>query len=179
MSDDTVVTKEVGEHVSRRRSLSRRDMIKRTAVAGAAVAWAVPVVEVLGSRAASASGVTSSVVVTFTFPATAPYYFNGTTITIAYVMNGTPESTVYLVSDNGVVEFQSSSTVKSDPFNLTANLLVPVPNSTELAAAQLSGTVPATDSVSSVEVTISGSQIKQSAQSVDPGVPFFIVAGQS
>lgn len=175
MSDDTVVTKEVGEHVSRRRSLSRRDMIKRTAVAGAAVAWAVPVVEVLGSRAASAVSATgtgtfgSSSAVTYSFSLA---NFDSSTITIDYEVGSTQETAVYTVSSTGGLAFvppssssSTKSTVSTDPFGLGIN------NS----ATQLSGNVPATDTLESVKITISVGSAQQT-QTANPSDQFIILA---
>ena len=174
MSDDTVVTKEVGEHVSRRRSLSRRDMIKRTAVAGAAVAWAVPVVEVLGSRVASAASATGTIglsnTVTYGFTIA---NFDSSTITIDYVVGSTSETAVYTVTSAGALEFVPSSatsttprsTVGADPFSLGINS----------TATKLSGTVPLSDTVDSVEITVSVGSAT-SSQPAKSGAAFFIVA---
>lgn len=175
MSDDIVVTNEVGEHVSRRRSLSRRDMIKRTAVAGAAVAWAVPVVEVLGSRVASASSATTSITsgaaVSYTFGVT---NFGGDTIQIDFEVGGTPEHASYNVAYADVMGIQSASvtfdasnsTVSSDPFGLSINS----------TATIISGSVPVADTAESVTVTTVYNGTGKFVQTANGGDPISIVA---
>lgn len=167
MSDDILVTNEVGEHVSRRRSLSRRDMIKRTAVAGAAVAWAVPVVEVLGSRVASAASATTSITsgsaVTYLFGVT---NFDGDTITVDYEAGTTQETAVYNVSSSGALSFNvSKSTVATDPFGFAINT----------TATQISGVVPGADTVESVTITVSAASGTQT-QTANGGDPIVIQA---
>ena len=164
MSDDTLVTNEVGEHVSRRRSLSRRDMIKRTAVAGAAVAWAVPVVEVLGSRVASASSATTNggglgSAVVYTVPGVSNLLSSTITVTYEVVSSGTQYTVDYGIDGSGNLTVAPSP----DVFNFAPTTGI---------GAKISGLVPTGDEVTVVSVTYTptGSTSSVTAQSAQPAL---------
>ncbi len=180
MSDETT-SPGAGQAVAHRRSLSRRDMIKRTAVAGAAVAWAVPVVEVLGTRAADASvtngsGASGSSSKTIAFFITYPGYsnFDGLDLIMSWTADGADLASYYNVS-GGVLSYLGTgdlnptstplynlTTYPKDPFSLQP----PVDgtysgvNSNNFSAtytSEITGSVPnlSTDALTSLAVGIS------------------------
>lgn len=129
----------------RRRGLSRRDVIKRGAIAGAAVAWAVPVVEAIGSPGAFAAGspvVSNICEALFSNLST----FKGTSFSITYTVSGGPPTVVtYSVSSSGVLSVTSGT----DVFHLTINS----------TATKISGTVPAADTIINITVSTTSDQV--------------------
>ncbi|MST32243.1 hypothetical protein GHK86_05835 [Acidimicrobiaceae bacterium USS-CC1] len=115
-------------------SISRREMLKKGAIVGGAVVWAVPAVELVGTRVAAAQSHHLEADCKVKVPGVStfrPTGTNKTTIVITYVHNKDPfnylTETVY-VSSGGVVTTSPSSnpeftfTLSSDGSTLSTNI---------------------------------------------------------
>jgi hypothetical protein len=118
---------------------SRREMLKKSAVAGGVALWAIPAVEVVGTKIAAAAG---SIPATCTVGPFGFTSFANASITFTYTQNGQAEQLVVAVNGAGTGFTVSSGT---DVFGLT----VPTPT-------EIKGTIPSADVLSAISVTVSG-----------------------
>jgi len=124
---------------------NRREMLKKTAIAGGVIAWSIPAIELIGSgiaAAASAPGVGALCTVTVPGVSTLlPSGSNTTTVTITYnasTQNGLTDTVT--ISPSGVVSYSGTKF----GFQLSDN-------NTLLASSELSG-----DTVTIVSVAVNG-----------------------
>lgn len=147
---------------------SRREMLKKSAVAGGVALWAIPAVEVVGTRiAAAASGphllancsVDVPGITTFV-PATG----NTTTIKITYYLDSAPTNTL-----TETVEVNSSGTVTNSSSAFTFTL--------GNDGSVLSANIPSSETVTIVSVVVNDVNYGSVTGSYSNCNPFEIVAG--
>lgn len=130
--------------------LSRREMLKKGAIIGGTVVWAVPAVEFVGTKLAAAQS--NPVPATcFVGPFTNASTFANSTVTFTYVVTATNAKETLVISVNSAA---TGFTIKSgsDPFGLT----LPAPS-------EIQGTIPSGDVLQgiSVQVVNGGTQSSQ------------------
>ena len=91
-------------------SISRRSMLKKTAIAGGVAMWAVPAVEMVGTKLAAAGSLAVAVACTGTIDGGTEFTtFCGSTVTVSY--NAGPSTTSY--SQKFVISADCSSFTES------------------------------------------------------------------
>ncbi len=150
-------------------SISRREVLKKGAIVGGAVAWAVPAVELVGTRVAAAQSHHLEADCKVKVPGVStfrPTGNNKTTIVITYVHNNDPfttyKETVY-VSSGGVVTTNPTSNPEFT-FQLS------------LDGGTLSTTISGSDTIEIVSVVVDGANYGQLNGFYSNCNPFLIVA---
>jgi len=118
---------------------SRREMLKKSAVAGGVALWAIPAVEVVGTKIAAAAG---SIPATCTVGPFGFTSFANASITFTYTQNGKLEHFVVAVNSTGESLTEYSGT---DVFGLVV-----------VSSTEIQGTIPSADVLSAISVTVSG-----------------------
>jgi hypothetical protein len=139
---------------------SRREMLKKTAIAGGVIAWSIPAIELIGSGiAAAASAPTLGANCTITVPGVStlvPTSSNTTTVAIKY-----NTSTTDGLTDTITIDAAGTITYGGTNFGFTLTS-----NDTLLTSTQL-----ASDTVTVISVTVNGvaqGQINGTYQNCNP-----------
>jgi hypothetical protein len=143
-------------------------MLKKSAVAGGVALWAIPAVEVVGTRiAAAASGpqlLANCSVVVPRITTFVPGSGNKTTITISYYIDTAPTNIL-----TETVEVDTSSTVSSSSSTFTFTL--------SHDGSVLSAYIPSSETVTIVSVVVNDANYGSVTGSYSNCNPFEIVAG--
>lgn len=150
-------------------SISRREMLKKGAIVGGAVAWAVPAVELVGTRVAAAQSHHLEADCKVKVPGVTTFVPTGsakTTIVITYVRNSNPfnhlTETVYVSA--GKVVTTSPSTNPEFTFTLSSD------------GGTLSTNISGSDTIEIVSVVVNGVNYGQLSGFYSNCNPFLIVA---
>jgi len=146
---------------------SRREMLKKSAVAGGVALWAIPAVEVIGTKVAAAS--TIGVIDCTVYPDSNINTLVGATVSITYNLGSTTgltDSFTVTTSSSGSVGANSGSTG-----TLTASY------NTEGNPAYLSIDTTTSDVITYLSVQIDGSTVYTLSSKQQTCSPLYIVPG--